>query len=110
MKSEIEVQTDLHDLRADIEQMKALLAWTDLKKSEAVKNQEAFLRFDDPTQTDLSNAYSHYLATLGSLRDWLKVHWGRVQKSDHLYILKELAKTEGQVLAMTLPWQQDRGN
>ena len=110
MKSEIDVQTDLHDLRNDIEQMMALLAWADLKKSEAVKNQAAFLRFGDPTQTDLSTAYSPYLATVGSLRDWLKAHSRRVQKNDHRYILRELAQMEGQVLAMTLPWQQVRGN
>jgi hypothetical protein len=55
------IGTALAGLKTSLERIKALLAWEQLKKSEATPDRPPAFKISDPTATDLRNEYSSFL-------------------------------------------------
>ena len=89
---EQDLQAAIIELKAILEDMKALLAWHKLKRFEATQHPFSNLMFYDATLGDLNNKYSSFslLAT--------QIHAGvnnqNIPKSRLIIIKKELTKIE----------------
>jgi len=61
--ADADLEAGLKSLRKSLRQIKALLAFEQLKKSEAKPSQPPTFTLNDPTETDLRNEYSFFLFT-----------------------------------------------
>lgn len=61
---EVDLRAGLRSLRESLRQIKSLLAWEQLKRSESTPNQPPAFQISDPTESDLKNEYSFFLSTL----------------------------------------------
>jgi hypothetical protein len=61
--AQMNLDAGLRSLRESLRQMKALLAWEQLKKAEARPGRSSVLTAYDPTEVDLRGEYSFFLAT-----------------------------------------------
>jgi hypothetical protein len=61
--AQMNLEAGLRSLRESLRQMKALLAWEQLKKAESRPGQAPAFTVYDPTETDLRNEYSFFLST-----------------------------------------------
>ena len=52
---DIDLEAGLKKLKQSLRQIKALLAWEELKRSEAMPNQPPAFNLNDSTETDLRN-------------------------------------------------------
>jgi len=61
--AEPDLQAGLRSLRESLRQIRALLAWEQLKKAESRPGQAPAFTVYDPTETDLRTEYSFFLST-----------------------------------------------
>ncbi|MFC1675934.1 hypothetical protein ACFL3G_02585 [Planctomycetota bacterium] len=89
---EQDLQAAIIELKAILEDMKALLAWHKLKRFEAAQHPVSNLMFYDASLNDLNNKYS-FFSSLAS-----QIHTGinnqNIPKSKFKVIKKELTKIE----------------
>ena len=89
-------EQDLHaaiiELKAILEDMKALLAWYKFKQLEAAQRSITNLRFYDTTLDDLNNKYSSFLLLASQIH--AEVNNQNIPQSKLKIIKKELTKTE----------------
>ena len=62
MKDE-DINVDLQKLQGTLDEIKALLAWEDLKRAEARATRPGGLILPNPVDQDIQNQYSGFLAT-----------------------------------------------
>jgi len=60
---DIDLEAAVKKLKQSLRQIQALLAWEELKRSEAMPAQPQAFTLNDSTETDLRNEYSSFLST-----------------------------------------------
>ena len=92
----------LRHLRQSLTQMKALLAWEQLKQSEARPGEPPAFQVYDPTEADLRNEYSFFLSTSIQIHTILNERDVSIPVPARETIRRTLAKLEQQVYQLNL--------
>jgi hypothetical protein len=101
--AEPDLEAGLRTLRKSLRQIKALLAWQQLKQSEARPGQPLAFQINDPIETDLRNEYSFFLSTSVQMHNILNDESVPISLPKRQHLKQELAKIEGQVYGLSLP-------
>lgn len=89
-------------MRKSLQQIKALLAWEQLKHSEARPGRSLMLAFDNSIETDLRNEYSYFLSTCVQLHSVLNDSSIIVSEEKRQNIKRQLATIEQQIYSLNL--------
>ena len=100
--AEADLEAGLKSLRKSLRQIKTLLAWEQLKQSEAKPGQPPSFTLNDPTETDLRNEFSFFLATTLQIHSILNGSAVGIPETECQHIKKELAKIESQLYSLNL--------
>ena len=100
--TEPDVKAGLRNLRQSLTQMKALLAWEQLKQSEARPGEPPAFQVYDPTETDLRNEYSSFLSTSIQIHTILNERDARIPEPARAAIREALATLEQHVYQLNL--------
>jgi len=100
--AEPDLRAGLRSLRNSLQQMKALLAWRQLKLSESRPGQPPSFTIDDPTETDLRNEYSFFLSTSVQILHLLDGGIENLSDPERQAIKQQLAKVEQEVNRLNL--------
>lgn len=92
----------LASLRNSLRQIKSLLAWEQLKHSEAKSDQSPGFKMYDPTEADLRNEYSFFLSKSTEIHRILNNSKTNVSKSKRKEMKRELAKIEREFHSLNL--------
>jgi hypothetical protein len=101
--AEPDIKAGLRSLRKSLEQIKALLAWDQLKKAEATAGRPSAFKFYDQTERDLRNEYSFFLFTSLQLHGVLNDSSISISQTERQSIKKQLLKLEQQIHGLSLP-------
>lgn len=99
---EADLEAGLRSLRKSLEQIKALLAWEQLKQSEARPGHPSLLALDNSLETDLRNEYSFFLFTSVQMHSVLNSGGIGTSKVKFQRIKQELARIEHQLYSLDL--------
>ena len=99
---EADLKAGLRSLRESLRQIKALLAWEQLKQSEAQPGQPPGFQITDFTETDLENEYSFFLSTSLQIRSLLSDRSIPLLPAARQSIEKQLVKIEQQAYGLNL--------
>lgn len=102
MMEDVDLEAGLRSLRNSLQQMKALLAWEQLKESEARPGQPPAFQISDPTEADLRNEYSFFLSTSVQMHSILDDVSVTMHEADRQSIKRQLSKIEQQVYGLNL--------
>jgi len=100
--AEVDLQAGLRRLRASLRQIRALLAWEQLKQAEAKPGQPPAFTIYDPTETDLKNEYSFFLSTLVQIHSILYDGSFAMQEAELQSIKRQLKKIDHQANGLNL--------
>jgi hypothetical protein len=100
--TKVDLEAGLNSLRKSLRQMKALLAWEQLKQAEAKPHQPPAFQINDPIEADLKSEYSFFLSTSVRIHSILNDDSFTMQETEHQNIKKQLAKIEQQVYSLNL--------
>jgi hypothetical protein len=100
--AEVDLQAVMRSLRASLRQIKSLMAWEQLKQSEARPDQPPAYQISDPTETDLRNEYSFFLSASTQMHNMLNDSAGVVSKAKLQHLEIQLAKVEQQLHNLNL--------
>jgi len=100
--SELEIQAGLESLENSLKQMKALIAWEDLKQAEARPGQLPAFQVTDPTGADLRNEFSSFLGTLAETHTVLSENAATIPLERHHEVKRQLLRFEQQAQALGL--------
>lgn len=100
--ADADLEAGLRSLRKSLQQIKALLSWEELKKSEAKQGQSQALVFNDSTETDLRNEYSFFLSTSVRMHSILNSNTADISKVKLERIKQQLSKIERQLYSLDL--------
>jgi hypothetical protein len=89
-----DLQAGLKSLQESLRRMRALLAWGQLKQSEARPDEPPSFQIYDPTATDLRNAYAHFLSTSIQIHDALREHSASIPAPVRETLQKKLTMLE----------------
>ena len=92
----------LKSLKKSLQQIKALLAWEELKHSEAKPDQPPAFTLSDSTETDLRNEYSCFLSTSVKMHSIINDCSANITKAKRQGIKVELSKIERQFYSLNL--------
>jgi hypothetical protein len=98
----VDLEAGLRGLRHTLQQIKDLLAWEQLKKSEKRPGQPPSLQIHDPTETDLRDEYSFFLYTSVQMHSVLNDGSSLLSESERQSIKRRLARIEQQVYNLNL--------
>jgi len=101
--AEPNLEVGLRTLRRSLRQIRALLAWEQLKQSEARPGEPLAFQIDDPIETDLRNEYSFFLSTSVQIHNILNDESVRISQAKRQHLKQELAKIERRVHGLSLP-------
>lgn len=101
--AEADLEAGLKSLQKSLRQIKALLAWEQLKQSEAKPGQPPVFTLNDTTETDLRNEYSFFLFTSIQMHSILNRGAVSISKAKRKHIKQNLAKIEQQLYNLNLP-------
>lgn len=100
---EPDLEAGLRSLRNSLQQIKALLAWEQLKQSEAKPDQSpGFTILNDSVGTDLRNEYSFFLFTSMQIHSILKDNTADLSNARRQLIKQQLARIEHQLYRLGL--------
>jgi len=91
---DIDLQAGLRSLNASLGRMRDLMAWGQLKQSEARPGQPPSFQIYDPTATDLRDKYSHFLSTAFQIHGLLHEHGASIPAPVRETLQRKLAKLE----------------
>ena len=98
-----DLEAGLRRLRQSLVQMKALLAWNQLKQSESrTAGQPPSFTINDPTETDLRNEYSSYLFTMVQLHHLLNDGINNLSEPEKQWIQHQLTRIEQEANRLNL--------
>ena len=100
--ADADLEAGLRSLRKSLEQIKALLAWEQLKQSEARPGHSPMLAFDNSVETDLRNEYSFFLFTSAHMHSILNSGAAGISRVKLQCIKQELAKIERRLYSLGL--------
>jgi hypothetical protein len=99
---DIDLQAGLRSLNESLGRMKDLLAWGQLKQSEARPDQPPSFQIYDPTATDLRDEYSHFLSTSIQIHGILHEHGASILAPVREILRRKLAKLEQEARQLNL--------
>ena len=100
---EPDLQAGLRSLRNSLQQIKALLAWEQLKQSEAKPDQApGFTILNDSVGTDLRNEYAFFLFTSMQIHSILNDNAADISNAQRQQIEEQLARIEQQLYRLGL--------
>ena len=99
---EADLKAGLRSLRKSLRQIKALVAWEQLKQAEARPGQPPGFRITDPIETDLKNEYSFFLSVSVQMRGILIDDSSTTQEKEQESIKRQLSKIEQEVSDLNL--------
>ena len=85
-----------------LRQIKALLAWEQLKQAEARRDQPPAFQIYDPTETELKNEYSFFLSISVQIHSMLNDGALDIPEARRQGVLKRLAKVQNEVHSLGL--------
>jgi hypothetical protein len=98
-----DLEAGLQRLRQSLMQMKALLAWNQLKQSESRSaGQPPSFTINDPTETDLRNEYSFYLSQMAQFHHFLNDGINNLSEPEKQSIIGKLARIKQEVNRLNL--------
>ena len=97
-----DLEAGLKSLRKSLQQIKSLLAWEQLKQSEARPGQPPSFTLNDPIETDLRNEYSFFLATILQIHTILNSSSIAMPQVKQQRVRAQLAKIERQLYNLNL--------
>ena len=100
--AEADLEAGLKSLRESLRQIRALLAWEQLKQSEAHPDQPPAFQIHDSVETDLRNEYSFFLFTSVQMHTILNSSAVGISKVKCQRIKGELAKIERRLYVLNL--------
>lgn len=100
--ADADLEAGLRSLRKSHEQIKTLLAWEQLKQSEARLGHSPLLAFDNSVETDLRNEYSFFLFTSVHMHSILNSGAAGISRVKLQRIKQELAKIERRLYSLGL--------
>lgn len=102
--TQADLAAGLRSLRESLRQMKALLAWEQLKKEEARPGQVPAFQFQDSIESDLRREYSFFLATSVEMHSILNDPTAlNIPADERQYFKAQLLKLEAQVRNLDMP-------
>ncbi len=97
------IKANLQKLQNTLNEIKTLLAWEDLKRSEAIPGQPPGFIVADTTQQDIQEQYSRFLAIRMQIHGILNNAVGfSLTKSKQATFMQELARLEDQFKSFNL--------
>ena len=102
MEDATDLRAGLRSLRESLRQIKALLAWEELKQSETRPCQSPALIINDSIETELRDEYSFFLSTCLQMHSLLNDNSGSVPAAEREKIKPQLAKIEQQMHGLNL--------
>ena len=93
---------DMANVRDSVERMKGLLAWQQLKHAEARRGLPPAFHTYDPTLTDLSHEYSHFLALSAKIGEDLAEHAREMAPARRTRLRRELQRLQQEVHDLNL--------
>ena len=100
--AEADLEAGLRSLRKSLRQIKALLAWEQLKQAEARPNQPPSFTLNEPVEEDLKSEYSFFLFTSVQIHNALSDITANTSETNLRQIKHELAKIERQFHSLGL--------
>ncbi len=100
--------SNLEKLAASLQRMKALLAWSRLKQSEARPGQPPSFQIYDPTEIDLLNEYSFFWFTSQQVQTLILAPNGLSPESVRAETAKTLAQLHQEVHQLNLDFRWRR--
>ena len=97
----VDFQAGIDSLRKNLKEIKTLLAWQRLKRSETRVNQPPAFRINDSTETDIKNKYSEFLYTSMQMHNLLNSK--AIAESRREDIRRQIIKLERQLRQLDLP-------
>ena len=101
--AEADLEAGLKSLRESLRQIRALLAWEQLKQSEALPDQPPAFQIHDSVETDLRNEYSFFLFTSVQMHTILNDSTIGIHKAKRQRTKEQLVKIEQQLYGLNLP-------
>ena len=101
--AEADLEAGLKSLRESLRQIRALLAWEQLKQSEAHLDQPPAFQIHDSVETDLRNEYSFFLFTSVQMHTILNDSTIGIPKAKRQRTKEQLVKIEQQLYGLNLP-------
>ena len=100
--AESDLEAGLRTLRESLQQIKSLLAWEKLKKAEARPSHPPAFQVYDPTETELRNEFSFFLARLADVHGLLDDGSAPTSEQDYQNARRQLLKLEQELQASNL--------
>jgi hypothetical protein len=100
--AEPDLEAGLRSLRKSFQQIKALLAWQQLKQAETNPDQPPGFRTADSVETDLRNEYSFFSATALQIHGVLNDTSLTIPEAKRQSIRSQLARIEQQLYSLNL--------
>jgi len=99
---EADLEAGLRSLRKSLRQIKSLLAWEQLKQSEARPGQPPSFAIHDFIETDLKNEYSFFVSISMQIHTILNSDSPAIKKTKHPSIERQLSKIEHEAYGLNL--------
>lgn len=100
--ADADLEAGLKSLRKSLQQLKSLIAWEQLKQSEARPGQPLSFQIHDSVETDLRNEYSFFLFTSLQMHRILNRDTPGVSVTKQQHIKEELTKIERRLNSLNL--------
>ncbi len=97
-----DLEEGLSSLRKSLEQIKALLAWDELRSAESEPDPSLTFPMADSVETDLQNKYSFFVATSMQIRGLLNGGSYAIPQDERERLGRQLAKIEQQLCRIDL--------
>jgi hypothetical protein len=97
-----DLEAGLHSLQKSLGQIKALLAWDELRIAESKPEQPLAFTMADSVETDLQNEYSFFVATSVQVRNLLKDGSSAIPQEQRERLGHQLVKIERQLCRIDL--------
>jgi len=99
---EPDLQAGLKRLKHSLQEIKALLAWEQLKQAEKRPDSVPTFRINDTTEEDLRNEYSHFLSISVQMHGILNDASRAILETERQHVKKQLAGIERQIYSLNL--------
>lgn len=101
---EVNLSAGLRSLRQSLRQIKALLAWEDLKQAEAKSSSLSAFRSTDSIEADLRNEYSYFLFTSVQIHELLNDCTAlAIPEEKRQFLKRQLLNLDKQLRSLDLP-------
>ncbi|MFC1794062.1 hypothetical protein ACFL3Q_10805, partial [Planctomycetota bacterium] len=102
LMEDVDLKAGLRSLRNSLRQIKTLLAWEQLKQTEARPDQPPSFTLNDFIETDLRNEFSFFLSVSVQMHSILNDISFTMQEAEHQSIKRQLSRIEQEAYGLNL--------